>query len=179
MKTPKKFGIGYKLFEQREDGKLFPLFIDAKTETVIGEWVYAKNLPTNGFASRPGWHCSMSTPDAPWLRGYDGSDLGPYKSRFKHGRRMWCEVYYDTTNDYREDALKQPKKCYIDKIPENGYYLFKEGSRGTWVITSAIKVNRILSDEDVKNILDNQNYNMIDAYAPYKASFEKRMKIND
>ena len=177
MKTPKKYGVGYKLFEMREDGKIFPLFISKNKETPIGEWVAAENKPTKGYAERPGWHCSMNTPDAPWLRGYDGSDLGPYNSRFKNGKRVWCEVFYDMTNDYRDEALRQPKKYFEDKVPENGFYWFKEGSRGTWVITSAIMVNRILSDEEVEEILKAQSYDKVAAYAKYKSAFEKRMNV--
>lgn len=176
MLTPKRYGIGYKLFEQREDGKIFPLFISKDKETPIKTWVHAENKPTKGYAERPGWHCSMSTPDAPWLRGYNGSELGPYKSRFKNGKRVWCEVFYDMTNDYRDEVLKQPKKCFEDKIPEDGFYWFKEGSRGTWVITSAIMVNRILSDEEVDKILKAQNYDKIAAYEPYRKAMEKRIK---
>ena len=176
MNTPKKYGIGYKLLEQREDGRIFPLFIAKCKETPIGEWIKAENIPTKNFAKRPGWHCSMVIPDAPWLRGYDGTDIGPYKSRFKNGKRVWCEVLYDMTNDYRNEVLQLPKKCFVDKVPENGFYWFKEGSRGTWVITSAIKITRVLSDEEVKEILDTRGYDMVTAYAPYKMAFEKRMK---
>lgn len=177
MNTPKKYGIGYKLFEMNAEGKLFPLFIGKNEETTIGEWIPAENITHHpGFADRPGWHCSMSTPDAPWLRGYDGSELGPYKSRFKNGKRVWCEVLYDMTNDYREEALKQPKKCFTDRLPENGFYWFKESNRGTWVITSAIMVTNVLSDKEVKDVLDKQGYDMVSAYAPYKAAFEKRME---
>lgn len=32
-----KIGHGYKLFEVRDDGKLFPLFIAKTTETVMNE----------------------------------------------------------------------------------------------------------------------------------------------
>lgn len=176
MLEPRKYGKGFKLFEQKEDGRLYPLFIGKGKETPIGEWIPAENIPTRGYSERPGWHCSQSTPDAPWLRGYDGSDLGPYKSRFRNGKRVWCEVLYDTTNDYREEVLKQPKKCFENKLPENGYYLFNEVSRGTWVITSAIKVVRVLSDKEVDKILEEQNYDKIAAYAKYKLGFEKRMK---
>ena len=178
MKTPNKFGIGYKLFEMNEFGQLFPLFIGKNKETEVGKWIPAENIPTRGYSARPGWHCSMETPDAPWLRGFDGTDLGPYKSRFKNGKRVWCEVFYDMTNDYREEALKQPKKCFEDRLPENGFYWFKEGSRGTWVITSALMVNRILSDDEVKEILDKNGYDQVAAYAKYKKAFEKRMNIN-
>jgi hypothetical protein len=82
------------------------------------------------------------------------------------------------TNDYREEALAQPKKCFEDRVPEDGFYWFKEGSRGTWVITSAIFVNKILTDEEVDNILNTQGYDKVAAYAKYKAAFEKRMNIS-
>lgn len=177
MKTPKKYGIGFKLFEMNSSGQLFPLFIGKNKETSIGKWIPAENLPTKNFSERPGWHCSMDTPDAPWLRGYDGSNLGPYKSRFKNGKRVWCEVLYDMTNDYREKALRQPKKCFEDKLPVDGFYWFKEGSRGTWVITSAIKINKILTEEEVDEILKEKEYDKVKAYAKYKMSFEKRLKI--
>lgn len=175
MKEPKRIGYGYKLFEQREDGKLFPLFIGKNKETVVGEWIAAEMIPTNGYSVRPGWHLSMTTPDAPHLRGYDGSELGPYRSRFKNGKRVWCKVAYDMTNDYREEVKKLPKKCFTDKLPENGFYYFDEANRSSWVITSAIKVICVLSDDEVKEILDAQGYDMISAYAKYKAAFEKRM----
>ena len=163
---------GFKLFEQNANGDLFPLFINKNIPTPMNEWIEAENKPTKGFAARPGWHISMDTPDAPWLKDANGN----YKSRFKNGKRVWCEVEYDATNDYREEALRQPKKCFTDKIPEHGYYWFKEGSRGTWVITSAIKVTRIISEEERQDILVQMNYNEDAAYAPYKAAMEKRMK---
>ena len=36
-----KIAKGYKLFEMRDDGKLFPLFIGKNEETVMNEWVMA------------------------------------------------------------------------------------------------------------------------------------------
>ena len=33
---------GWKLFEMRDDQKLFPLFIGKNTETPMGEWVMAE-----------------------------------------------------------------------------------------------------------------------------------------
>ena len=45
---------GYKLFEQREDGKLFPLFIGKTKETPMHEWVMAEIVMEHrGFAHRP------------------------------------------------------------------------------------------------------------------------------
>lgn len=51
--------IGYKLFRQRKDGTLGPLFINRRQRLTIGETYIAEEHPTKGFAFRPGWHiCS-------------------------------------------------------------------------------------------------------------------------
>lgn len=168
---------GFKLFEMDTEGRLFPLFIGKNKETKIGEWVPAENIPTKGFAERPGWHLGMEVPDAPWLRGYDGSELGPYKGRKKGWKRVWCVCEYDATNDYREAVLTMKGKCMKDRVPENGFYWFKEGSRGTWIITSAIKVLRILTDDERNEIMKSQGYDEVAAYAPYRKAFEKRMAV--
>ena len=170
-----KIQYGYKIFEMDTMGKLYPLFIGKNKETKIGEWIPAENLPTKGFAERPGWHLGMDVPDAPWLRGYNGSDLGPYKGRNKGWKRVWCLCEYDATNDYREEVSKLPSKCMIDRVPENGFYCFNEAPRGTCVITSAIRVVKILTDEERQDIMKKANYDEVAAYAKYKAAFEKRM----
>lgn len=69
----------YKLFRLK-DGKLFPLFINRKVETKIGEWLKAECFPTKGFAVRQGWHCCLK-PIAPHL-----------KLRLANGeQRVWVE----------------------------------------------------------------------------------------
>ena len=173
----KKIKVGYKLFEMNKEGKLFPLFIGKNTETSIGEWVKAEYIPTKGFAARGGWHIGADIPDAPWLKGYDGSDLGVYKSRFSKGKRVWCEVEYNATIDYNNEAQNLPKKCFMDKVPENGFYFFREVGKGTWVITSEIRIVRILSEAERQEVMLNKGYNEKEAYKKYKETFEKRMKL--
>jgi len=56
----------YKLFKLRKDGTLGPLFIGATMRVPIGEWLEAEDIPTKGFAHRPGWHTG-ATPNAPHL----------------------------------------------------------------------------------------------------------------
>ena|SRR6056297_733740 len=58
--------IAYKLFRQRKDGTLGPLFINARLRVPIGEWMQAEDHPTKGYAHRPGWHCTLK-PLAPHL----------------------------------------------------------------------------------------------------------------
>jgi len=48
----------FKLFKQRADGTLGPLFINRQQRIPVGEWVEAEDHRTNGYAHRPGWHCT-------------------------------------------------------------------------------------------------------------------------
>ena len=167
--------IGYKLFEMNEQGELFPLFIDKNTPVPVGEWIKAEYHPTKGFAARGGWHIGADVPDAPWLKSYDGSDVGYYKPRWKHGKRVWCVIEYNATHDYNEEVQKLNKKCFTDKVPENGFYFFREVGKGTWVITSDIKVLRVLTEDERQKIMKEGGYDEAVAFSKYKATFEKRM----
>lgn len=51
--------VAYKLFSDRGDGLLSPLFINVKQRLVEGKWYEAEEHPTKGFAVRPGWHCTL------------------------------------------------------------------------------------------------------------------------
>lgn len=68
--------IAYKLFAQRKDGSLGPLFINRKMRIEVGKTYIAETHPTKEFAVRSGWHCCHTT-SAPHLS--------------KKGR-VWCKV---------------------------------------------------------------------------------------
>lgn len=165
---------GYKLFEQREDGKLFPLFIGKNNETPMNEWVPAEIIMDHkGFAHRPGWHIGAAIPSAPWLMSADGI----YKSqRGKRFKRVWCEVEYVADINYTEEVLNLPKKCFTDRLPDNGFYEFRESGDRLWIIADRIKITKIIDEEERIHILNSMNYDEIKAFAPYKAAFDKRMK---
>ena len=167
---------GYKLFEMNKEGKLFPLFIDKNTEVPLDEWIAAEFHPTKGFAARGGWHIGADVADAPWLKAYDGTDVGYYKPRWKQGKRVWCMVEYNDHHDYTKEVNKLPKKCFVDKVPEDGWYPFREVGKGTWIITSDIKVIKILTDEERGDIMKGKGYDEVAAFSKYKKSFEKRMR---
>lgn len=170
-----KTKIGYKLFEQRDDGRLFPLFIGKTQETPMNEWVPAEIIMDHkGFAHRPGWHIGATMPSAPWLMSADGT----YKSqRGKRFERVWCEVEYVADIDYTDEVLKLPKKCFTDRLPDGGFYKFRESGNRLWIIADRIKVTKVLSEYERIQILDAMNYDEEEAFAPYKATFEKRKKI--
>ena len=141
----------YKLFEQdTRSGKLYPLFIGKREETKVGEWVHAEYIPTKGFASRGGWHVGTNVPSAPHLIGANGT----YTSRRgKNFKRVWCEVECNMNHDYNAYVQTLPKKCITDGIPEDGYYNFKEPNGAKWIITSDIKIVRIIPEEERQQIL--------------------------
>ena len=169
-----KTSIGYKLFEMRNDGKLFPLFIGKTKETPINEWVPAEIIMEHrGFAHRPGWHLGATMPSAPWLMGADGT----YKSqRGKRFKRVWCEVEYATDIDYTDVVEQLPKKCFTDRLPNGGFYKFRESGDRLWVIADRIKITRVLGEQERQQMLNEMNYNENIAFIPYKQAMDKRMK---
>ena len=136
---------GFKLFERdKRNGKLYPLFIGKTEPTPMDEWIHAEHIPTKGFAVRSGWHLSANLPSAPHLIGADGT----YKSkRGKNFERVWCVVEYNNSYDYTELAQTEPNKCFVS-MPCNGFYNFKESNGSHWIITSDIKVIKVLTEEE-------------------------------
>jgi len=108
----------YKLFRIKY-GKLYPLFINRKEETKIGEWLKAECYPTKGFAIRNGFHCCYK-PVAPHL-----------KEELANGEvRLWCECDAEECTEYNRP----------------------ESQGGTWVLAQLLKVNRILTKEEVEKL---------------------------
>lgn len=166
---------GYKLFEMNSNGQLFPLFIGKTKETPMNEWIMAEIIDYHpSFAHRPGWHLGAMLPSAPWLLGADGT----YKSqRGKKFRRVWCKVEYVADIDYTEEVSKLPKKCFTDRLPDNGFYNFRESGDRLWVIADRIRVTHILSEEERQQILKEANYDEQETAKPYMEAMRKRMKV--
>lgn len=174
---PKKTVKAYKLFRvnSKQPGKLFPLYVDASNEVPIGTWmdadigeatpsgkVKAKGSP---LAFRPGWH-SGETPMATHI----GERVpGDPKSKpiARRPDEVWAEVEVPADVDWQEEANKRarrnkkgeivPVTAHItDQIPKDGYYRYKTNSNmtGNWIISGAVKVNKVLSDAEVKAIND-------------------------
>ncbi len=144
---PTKTIRAYKLFRtlKTQPGKIFPLFIGKTKPTPVGEWIPAEYLPTDGYAARPGWHAGV-LPDAPHLMKKDGT--------MQEGR-IWAEVEMPADTDWQVVADASKTRDIRDKVPAGGYYQFKTNKMqgGAWMIGGAIKVNRILSPDEVKEIM--------------------------
>ena len=171
-----KTKIGYKLFEQDTYGNLYPLFLDNKTIYPIGEWIKAEVHYSDKFAHRPGLHCGV-IPSAPWLMSVDKFGNGYYKGRRKGWKRVWAYIEYNCTINYNDEVSRLKKKCFEDKIPDNGWYYFKEYGKATWIITDKIKILKTITEEERQNILKDAGYNEAQAFIPYRNAILKRKKV--
>jgi hypothetical protein len=139
----------YKLFQTKRTapGRIFPLFIGKDKPTPIGEWVPAQFLPTDGFAPRPGWHVGP-LPKAQHLMCKDGT---------MPASRVWAQVEILADVDYTPLAAIAPTKDLRGQVPHGGYYRFPRpiNQGGEWIIAGQIRVLRLLSEEEVQQILNN------------------------
>ena len=171
--------IGYKLFrvKKSEPGKLFPLFVYANEPMPIGEWLYAKNgeLKDGKVKSklgllkyRPGFHINDI---APYVNHIGVKENGVIK--YMHPDTVWCEVEYITDIDYNIDANSHgwnadhtkfdAKKACLDKVPRNGFYYYKTSPQmfGRWIISGEMKINRIISDEEVEKLCKDAGFSSL------------------
>ena len=170
--TPKKTVKAYKLFrtDKKKPGKLFPLFVDANTPVETGKWLAAKEGEMRGskvkskigdLAYRPGWHAG-DLPVATHIGEKSDPKLKAPDTR--PDNHVWAEVEMPHDKDWQTEANKRgtnaqgkvvPVKAHItDQIPHGGHYRYKTNSNmtGNWLIGGAMKVNRVLSDAEVKKI---------------------------
>jgi hypothetical protein len=161
---------GYKLFRQ-VDGKLYPLFVNRSTEVPMGEWLKAEagELTPEGkvksslgpLAYRPGWHAG----DLP-IATHIGGKSGPVKApNYRPNDQVWAEVEFPEDVDWQAIANANatrnkageiiPRTAQItDQVPYGGFYRYKTNPNmtGEWMIGGDMKVNRVLSDEEVQAI---------------------------
>ena len=169
---PKETVKAYKLFrvDQKQPGKLFPLFVDANTPVEKDKWVEAKVGEMTGnkvkskigpLAYRPGWHAG-DLPVATHIGEKSDNSLTAPDRRSKN--QVWAEVEMPNDVDWQSEANRRgtnkqgkliPVKAHItDQIPLGGHYRYKTNPNmtGNWLIGGAMKVNRVLPDEEVQKI---------------------------
>ena len=158
--------IAYKQFRIDKSGNLHPLFVYADEVIPVGKWLVAKEgkrTPTGKVRSklgplayRPGWHLS----EAPYAPHIGVKENG--KVKYMHPGTVWaeCEVYDETnyTLEAHANGINgkrfNPQKACLDHIPHGGFYWFTTNPNafGNWLIAERIKVNRVLTDEEVEEI---------------------------
>nr|WP_297765818.1 hypothetical protein [uncultured Butyrivibrio sp.] len=142
----------YKLFRVK-DGKLYPLYVEADREMALGVWLKAhvgeladpthvKSAGCGGRLSlRPGFH-STSLPFTNWI----GRKM-PDGTLAQRANSVWCEC------EIRGSEVSVTERNGSRTIVD-GYYKFKTNSKQKepWFISSEIKINRILTQNEVKTI---------------------------
>jgi hypothetical protein len=157
----------YKLFKVK-NGKLYPLYVEADRWMEMGKWLRAQvgeladatHVKASGcggkLSLRPGFHSTL-IPFTDWI----GVKM-PDGRLAQRKNTVWCECeIYDEIdytleaerNGWRNGKFNAQKAC-LSKIPEYGFYEYKTNNNayGTWYIADRIKVNRILTDEEVERI---------------------------
>jgi hypothetical protein len=178
LKEPKKRKKAYKLFRQKK-GKLYPLFVGKEEEIPVGQWVKAgvgeqtktgKVKSSLGeLAFRPGFH-SGELPRAPHIGGKIDTETGQRtkkitKPNIREDNQVWAEVEVADDVDWqkianeraakKKDGTINVKTAHItDQLPSKGNYKYKTNPNmeDSWIISGEIKVNKILSDNEVKKI---------------------------
>lgn len=173
--VPKRIAYCYKLFEQHPDGTLHALFAGAKGATPIGVWQYAQGFPYTdagvkgmNLRERYGWHLSAGLPSAPHLMSSKDFARGyPSKNAYGHpkgSKRVWVRMAYDASTDFNSIADSTRAGDIFGLIPFGGYYAFKENNQSEWVISSAVKIDKILTEDERQQILRDAGYDEYEAW---------------
>ena len=139
----------YKLLRIR-NGKLYPLYVEADREMKIGEWLKAgcgklvddRHVKASGcggkLALRPGFH-STFIPFTDWIGKRVGNKLVQRKDT------VWCECEVSGEERWIQGGSRE----LVD-----GWYQFKTNAKQKhpWVISNTLKINRILSREEVETL---------------------------
>ncbi len=163
----------YKLFNT-DGNELYPLYINSDTPVEFGRWDRAKlgeqirTGPESGkvassignLAPRPGWHSG----EAP-MSGHIGGNRVNGKPTTRRPEQVWAEVLMPDDVPWQEEAIRRAPSTAKGKfgmanadireqIPYGGNYRYKTNPNmvGDWLIGSDVKVNRVLSDEEVADI---------------------------
>lgn len=182
---PKKKGVGYKVFVLKDGKLYPPMVANPDgAATPVGVWLDADAAPIAGesktgrpqvkqggkgtqggsgkLAYRPGWHLGV----APYAIQFNRKDAEGNKTLFPKNF-VFAEVEYAADVDYQEEARQEginPSGKYqhslagLKHLPTDGYYMYRTNPNpetDPWVITGAMKVNRILTRAEQAELVKN------------------------
>lgn len=182
---PKKKGIGYKVFVLKDGKLYPPMVANPDgAATPVGVWLDADAAPIAGesktgrpqvkqggkgtqggsgkLAYRPGWHCGV----VPYAIQFNRKDVDGNKTLFPKNF-VFAEVEYAADVDYQEEARQeginssgkyQHSLAGLKHLPTDGYYMYRTNPNpetDPWVITGAMKVNRILTRAEQAELVKN------------------------
>ena len=160
--APEKTVVAYKVLRTvaTKPGKLFPMYANRTQEVPVGVWLDAE-MGKTAMAPRPGWHVA----DLPRTSQIGKKGPGGEIDR-QHAHTVWAEVEIAADVDWQAEADRRGKpkkdgtidpktKEIRDEVPVDGFYRYKTKTEmeGEWMISGAMKVNRILEDSEVDQIL--------------------------
>lgn len=181
---PKKKGIGYKVFVLKDGKLYPPMVANPDgAATPVGVWLDADAAPIAGesktgrpqvkqggkgtqggsgkLAYRPGWHLGI----VPYAIQFNRKDAEGNKTLFPKNF-VFAEVEYAADVDYQEEARQEginPSGKYqhslagLKHLPTDGYYMYRTNPNpetDPWVITGAMKVNRILTRAEQADLVN-------------------------
>lgn len=182
---PKKKGVGYKVFVLKDGKLYPPMVANPNgAATIGGVWLDADAAPIAGesktgrpqvkqggkgtqggsgkLAYRPGWHLGV----VPYAIQFNRKDADGNKTLFPKNF-VFAEVEYAADVDYQEEARQEginPSGKYqhslagLKHLPTDGYYMYRTNPNpetDPWVITGAMKVNRILTRAEQSELVKN------------------------
>jgi site-specific DNA-cytosine methylase len=182
---PKKKGIGYKVFVLKDGKLYPPMVANPDgAATPVGVWLDADAAPIAGesktgrpqvkqggkgtqggsgkLAYRPGWHLGV----VPYAIQFNRKDAEGNKTLFPKNF-VFAEVEYAADVDYQDEARQEginPSGKYqhslagLKHLPTDGYYMYRTNPNpetDPWVITGAMKVNRILTRAEQAELVKN------------------------
>lgn len=119
---------------------------------------------SGSLAFRPGWHLG----EVPVASQFDRLNPETGKKELFPSNFVWAECLVAADIDYQEEAMSygytksgkfQHSLAGLPRLPVDGYYKYRTNPRPDtvpWLITGAMKVNRVLSDSDVAEILESK-----------------------
>lgn len=182
---PKKKGVGYKVFVLKDGKLYPPMVANPDgAATPVGVWLDADAAPIAGesktgrpqvkqggkgtqggsgkLAYRPGWHLGV----VPYAIQFNRKDAEGNKTLFPKNF-VFAEVEYAADVDYQEEARQEginPSGKYqhslagLKHLPTDGFYMYRTNPNpetDPWVITGAMKVNRILTRAEQAKLVKN------------------------
>lgn len=182
---PKKKGVGYKVFVLKDGKLYPPMVANPDgAATPVGVWLDADAAPIAGesktgrpqvkqggkgtqggsgkLAYRPGWHLGV----VPYAIQFNRKDADGNKTLFPKNF-VFAEVEYAADVDYQEEARQeginssgkyQHSLAGLKHLPTDGYYMYSTNPNpetDPWVITGAMKVNRILTRAEQAELVKN------------------------
>ena len=148
------------------------VWLDADAAPVIGvtktgrQQVKAGGKGTQGgsgkLAYRPGWHLG----EIPYALQFNRMNPETGQRELFPANFVWAEVEYANDVDYQEEAMSYGMKASgkfqhslagLPRLPKNGSYRYRtnpDPNTDPWVITGAMKVNRILKPSEVDAMIE-------------------------